>query len=161
MSENDSNSLMRKTKQELVNIILRKDDVENTLNIKLNDAETKNKLLNNANEDLTATVSLLNNKIEAKDKALAKMDVTLTALKEKNAEIEAKCHDVEDALNISVDKRNNAENKYNALKADYEQFCDEHVSVLASMNDKVTRYKTYTIITFVVLVSVCLFAFCK
>lgn len=161
MSENNSNSLMRKTKQELVNIILRKDDVEKNLNTKLNDAETKNKLLSNANEDLTTTVSLLNNKIEAKDKALAEMDVTLTALKEKNAEIEAKRYDVEAALNISVDRRNHVENKYDTLKADYEQFCDEHVSVLASMNDKVTRYKTYTIIAFVVLISVCLFAFCK
>jgi predicted nuclease with TOPRIM domain len=78
------NSLMKKKKEELVAIILRKDDVEKELRTKVNELEGKSATLENTREGLLYDIGLLkkemaelNNQLGIKNKTIAELQETI------------------------------------------------------------------------------------
>jgi chromosome segregation ATPase len=124
-----SDALMRKTKQQLVNIILRKDDIHKSLNddiLKLTSSlEDKDKLYNNLREQ----VKQLNKKI---------VDLN-DVIKSRNTYI----LNLED-LNKNLDKdRDNAILKANDLA----EACDEYASRIQEYINTTKHYKCLSALT--------------
>lgn len=94
-----SDALMKKTKQQLVDIIFRKDDVHKKLKEDNEDLYSKIALINNTNKDLNDKIKDLNKLISNKDTDIANLNTQLNEFIEACDDYASKCQDLINKLN--------------------------------------------------------------
>lgn len=119
-----NSSLMKKTKQQLVDIIFRKDSIEKDLNNKVNNLQ---KELDNKCREF----NIINEDYKNKNKTI------------KNLKIE---------LDKTYQLNNRLTNKHDKLDKDYQDICDEYADYVAFTNIKLSRYKKIVVIMFIMLI---------
>lgn len=133
MTENKS--LMRKTKQELVNIILRKDDVASTLQNEIN---------------------ALKEQIAGKDTYMDSKNQYVNRLKEEvvklNAVVQTKVELINDA-NLSIKEREKELSELNSQIADLQDSYDEYASRMIEMNNITIRWKAISLVMTIVAIA--------
>lgn len=133
MTENKS--LMRKTKQELVNIILRKDDVASTLQNEIN---------------------ALKEQIAGKDTYMDSKNQYVNRLKEEvvklNAVVQTKVELINDA-NLSIKEREKELGELNSQIADLQDSYDEYASRMIEMNNITIRWKAISLVMTIVAIA--------
>lgn len=133
MTENKS--LMRKTKQELVNIILRKDDVASTLQNEIN---------------------ALKEQIAGKDTYMDSKNQYVNRLKEEvvklNAVVQTKVELINDA-NLSIKEREKELGELNSQIDDLRDSYDEYASRMIEMNNITIRWKAISLVMTIVAIA--------
>lgn len=135
MATTTQSSLMKKTKAELVNIILRKDDVESRLT--------------QANKDLEEKHTALNNAIANRDKKITKLNMRIDELS----------HYLNNAKENS-DLVRKSKDDVCALVETYKQELDNAATDMAVVQNKLMNFKVGFIITSAIaLISIILLIF--
>lgn len=146
---NSDSSLMRKTKAQLVEIILRKDSVEKELREQLN---------------------IYSERIDGKEEEISKLNVTLEEIREdaigKENNLDYFKNRVTELSNENKslkDKIIKIKSEYIELENDYQKECDDN-ALVNQQYIKITkahnRYINYSIIAYTILFLLMLFAFC-
>lgn len=146
MSKENGNALMRKTKQQLVEIILRKDDVEKKLQEELNiykenlceDKSFTDKEI----DDIVDNAEQVKLQVEL-DKLREKFNTCIAENQTKDVTIEEQAKEIAD-LNIKVEG--------------FHESCDNCVTECANLAMKVIRWKARCVLTIIIAIIAILIA---
>ena len=124
----ENGTLMRKTKQELVNIILRKDDVASKLQDEV--------------DGLREQIKIKANYIDSKEQYISRLKEEVTKL---NTAVKSKV-ELLDSNKLTIQEKNKEIAELNGQINDIKEGCDEYASQLVEMSNKNSRWKAITIV---------------
>lgn len=137
MEQKSNNSLMKKTKIELVNIILRKDEREKDLLSQISTDKTKD-----------TTILQLKDKVDRYKNKINSLNDELDAKKVTNERLGATIK----ACNQNINDLTNKLDYLNGQIEDYQKGCDNCVTQTQIKVDNLYRYKYYSLIVSVLFI---------